>query len=261
MYACTCICLSFTTETLKLNEEIATLAQSFESLQTIVFNELNLTKMDVKHLREAVLGVYRNKAIPRSIMTEIQAALCSRDLFTVITRHGMWSYINHHLLECMVEKVVPQHGHLQKEITMYKMNVMKFVKKTPISDYIDTCFQIASGKIANVMPVHVFPPDPAMFVLLQLTVKLHSRNQCLDIILQLQNHVMKHFSLPHPTLLLGAVSRGSIVISFHFPRAELKRVCSLAGKSGGFFTELNVESVTIDNQHIKTLTLLTHEVF
>ena len=121
--------------------------------------------------------------------------------------------------------------------------------------------QIASGKIANIIPVHEFPPDPAIFALLQLTVRLLSQNQSLDIILQLHHHVMKHFSLPQPILLLGAVSRGSTVVNFHFPRVELKRVCSLAGKSGGFFTELNVESVTIDNHHIETLTPLPHKVF
>ena len=93
-----------------MNEEIATATQSFESLQTAVLNELDLTKMNVRYLHEAVIGVYPDKAIPRSIVSEMQAVLCSKDLFTVITRHGMWNYINHHLLECMVEKVVPQHG-------------------------------------------------------------------------------------------------------------------------------------------------------
>ena len=69
------------------------------------------------------------------------------------------------------------------------------------------------------------------------------------IILKLQNHVMKHFSCPHPTLLLGAVSRGSTVVNFYFPRVELERFGSLAKSSSRFFKELNIiEFITIDNQ-------------
>ena len=102
------------------------------------------------------------------------------------------------------------------------------------------------------MPVHEFPPDPAMFVPFQLTFSDKLLSQSMGVIMRLQNHVMKHFSLPQPTLLLGAVSTGSTVVSFHFPRVE-ERVSSLARKSSGFFSELNVETVSIDNHGIGTL--------
>ena len=103
------------------------------------------------------------------------------------------------------------------------------------------------------MPVHEFPPDPAMFVPFQLTFSDKLLSHSMGVIARLQNHVMKHFSLPHPTLLLGAVSRGSTVVSFHFPHVELERVSSLARKSSGFFSELNVETVSIDKRGIGTL--------
>ena len=236
-----------------MTSEITALSHSFELLQETVLKELDLTKSNVSQLCEAVAGVYPDKAIPRSVMTEMQAATGSHNLFAVITRHGMWNYINHRLLEYMVEKTVPQNNHLQNEIEVHKRKVEAFLKRTPIHDYIDSCSELASGKTSNVMPVHEFPPDPAMFVPFQLTFSDKLLSQSMGVIVRLQNHVMKHFSLPHPTLLLGAVSTGSTVVSFHFPSVELERVSSLARKSSGFFSELNVETVSIDNHGIGTL--------
>ena len=247
----------------EVSKEIATLSHSFESLQTTVLKELDSMKVIVTQLREAVVSAYPDKAIPKSIMAEMQAALCSQDLFTVITRHGMWNYINHHLLEHVVKKTVPQNNLLQKEIEIHKASVETFLQRAPIHDYIDSYFNLISGKAANVMPVHEFPPDPAMFAPFQLTLKLPSQTQSMSVIVELQNYVMKHFSLPHPTLLLGAVSTGSTIVSFHFPCVELERVTSLANLSSKFFSELNVESVTIDCQlqyQNRSLSLATQEV-
>ena len=105
--------------------EITALSHSFELLQEAVLKELDLTKSNVSQLREAVAGVYPGKAIPKSVMTEMQAATGSHNLFAVITRHGMWNYINHRLLEYMVEKTVPQNNHLQNEIEVHKRKVEK----------------------------------------------------------------------------------------------------------------------------------------
>ena len=236
-----------------MTTEIAALSHSFELLQDAVLKELDLTKSNVSQLCEAVAGVYPDKSIPRSVMTEMQAATGSHNLFTVITRHGTWNYINHHLLEYMVEKTLPQNNHLQNEIEVHKRKVEAFLKRTSIHDYIDSCSELALGKTSNVMPVHEFPPDPDMFVPFQLTFSDKLLSQSMGVIVRLQNHVMKHFSLPHPTLLLGAVSTGSTVVSFHFPHVELERVSSLARKSSGFFSKLNVETVSIENHGIGTL--------
>ena len=244
----------------EVSRDIATLSHSFESLKTTVLKELDSMKVTVTQLCEAVVSAYPDKAIPKSIMAEMQAALCSQDLFTVITRHGMWNYINHHLLKCMVEKTVPQNNQLQNEIEVHKAKVEFFFQ---IHDYIDSCSQLASGKTANVMPVHEFPPDPVMFVPLRLTLRDKLTSQSLGLILRLQNCLMKQFSLPRPTLLFGAVHMGSIVITFYFPRVQLERVCSLVNSSSSFLSELDVESVTIDNElqyQNESLTLAMHEV-
>ena len=231
----------------KVNEEIVTLAQSFESLKTSVLKELDSMNVTVQQLHEVVAGVYPDNAIPKPMMVEIEAASSHHDFFTVITRHGMWNYINHHLLECIVEGV-PRENQLRKELAQHKEKVEEFAQKTPIHDYIDSCSSQVSATTANVLPVDHYAPDPAMFASFQLKLDLSIKSQSLQVILALQSRVMKQFSFPHPTLLLGAINRGSVVINWHFPRVEMERVCSVANSSQYFFKELNMKAVNIDNQ-------------
>ena len=206
---------------------------------------MNIT---VQQLHEMVAGVYPDNAIPKPMMVQIEAASSHHDFFTVITRRGMWNYINHHLLECIVEKAVPRDNQLQKQLAQHKGKVEEFAQKTPIHDYIDSCSSQVSATTANVLPVDHYAPDPAMFASFQLQLDLSIESQSLQIILAFQSRVMKQFSFPHPTLLLGALHRGSVVINWHFPRVEMERVCSVANTSQYFFKEFNVKAVNIDNQ-------------
>ena len=228
----------------KVNEDITTLAQSFESLKSSVVKELNAVNVTVKGLHEVVVGVYPDGAIPKKLMMEMEAASSSHDFFAIITRHGMWNCINYHLLE----SIVPRDNQLQKKLEQHKRRVVEFAQNTPVLDYIDICSMKASEKTANILPFDQYAPDPVMFAPFQLKLKLSAENQSLTDILALQNHMMKQFSFFPPTLLLGTVSRGSIVITLHFPRVEMKRVCSLAKSSGEFFKEHAVEGANIDNQ-------------
>ena len=231
-----------------MNTEIATLAQSFESLKSSVLKELNTVNVTVKRLHEVVVGMYPDGAIPQKIMVKMEAASSSQNFFAIITRHGMWNCINHHLLESVGKKAVPQENQLQKELERHKGHVVEFAQNTSILDYIDLCSMKASEKTANILPFNQYAPDPVLFAPFQLKLKLSTENQSLAVILALQNHVMGQFSFFPPTLLLGTVSRRSTAITFHFPRVEMERVCAVAKSSGEFFEEHAVETANIDNQ-------------
>ena len=231
-----------------MNAMITTLVQSFESLKSSVLKELNAVNVTVQRLHEVVVGVYPDGAVPKKLMVEMKAASSSQDFFAIITRHGMWNCINHHLLESVVENAVPRENQLQKRLKQHKGSVAEFVQKTPVLDYIDLCSMKASEKTANVLPFDQYAPDPVMFAPFKLKLKLSTENRSLTVVLALQNHVMKQFSFLPPTLLLGTVSRGSIAITLHFPRVEMERVCAVAHSSGEFFKEHVVETANIDNQ-------------
>ena len=223
---------------------MTTLAQSFHALKMSVSKQLDSMNTPVKELHEVVVSLYPYAAIPKSLMARLEGAANCQDYFTIITIHGMWNYINHHLLECIVEKLIPRDNDMRKAIALHGSNVTEFAAKTHIDDYIDVC----SRKLSETLVVEHAIPHPTMFIPFQLQLEPSIQRKCLHSVLTLQNHLMKHFSLPHPTLMLGSVGRGSTVIVFQFPQVEMERVCSVANTSSGFFRDLNVESVTIGNQ-------------
>ena len=228
----------------KVNVEIAMLAQSFESLKTSASRKENLK---TKQIHKYLIRLYPDNAIPKPVAVELESAHSSLDYFSILTRHGMWSYINHHLLEIIIKEMVPRDNELRKQIVQYRDEVDIFARNTAIHDYIDLHQMQAVEAVANVMPVDLHAPYPEMFTFFQMKFELSFANKSLKHILTIQQQLMKHFSLPHPTLLLGKVSRGSVAINWYFPRVETERICSVANSSEYFFRELNVIQVNIDD--------------
>ena len=228
-----------------VDDEMIALAQSFHTLKLSVSKQIDAMNVTIKKLHKVVVSLYPHAAIPNPMMAKLEGALNCQEYFTIITKHGMWSYINYHLLQCLVERLVPQDSGMTKEIAMHGSNVMEFVAKTCIDDYIDS----VSRKTSKTTEVdHATRPAPAMFAPFQFRLKPYFQRKSMRTILTLQGRVMKHFSLPHPTLLLDSIRKGSTIIDFQFVQVEMERVYSVADTSSGFFRDLNVESVTIGNQ-------------
>ena len=91
----------------KVNVEIAMLAQSFESLKTSASRKLDSENLKTKQICKYLTRVYPDNAIPKPVAVELESAHSSLDYFSILTRYGMWSYINHHLLEMIIEEMVP----------------------------------------------------------------------------------------------------------------------------------------------------------
>ena len=231
----------------KVNVEIAMLAQSFESLKTSASQKLEFENLKTKQIHKYLIRLYPDNAIPKPVAVELESAHSSLDYFSILTRYGMWSYINHHLLKMIIEEMVPRDNELRKQIVQYRDEVDIFACNTAIHDYIDLHQMKAVEAVANVMPVDLHAPYPEMFTFFQMKFELSFANKSLKHILTIQQQLMKHFSLPHPTLLLGEVSRGSVAINWYFPQVETERICSVANSSEYFFREFNVIQVNIDD--------------
>lgn len=91
-------------------------------------------------------------------------------------------------------------------------------------------------------------PDPELFSCLMTKVELATQLDKLSHVLELQSHLMNHFSFPHPTLLLGNISSGSVVINWHFPVVETERTSSIAVSSSVFYKEHNIVQVMINDR-------------
>ena len=157
--------------------------------------------------------------------------------------------MNCHLLKCIVEKFMPHGDEEQKQMKSYIAELEHFASATPIHKYIDVCQVLATApksKKENLVPVDMYTPSPELFSCLKIKIELIAQHDKLSYVLKLQGHLMKHFSLYHPTLLLGSVTRGSVVIAWHFPVVETKHILPTAVSSSAFYKEHNIMQVTLD---------------
>ena len=232
--------------------EISTLVQSFQSAQSSVAKKIQGTSIDLKKMHHFLIGLYPPYAIPNPMVEEMEAAPTTQSLFSILTRRGMWNYMNYHLLACIVDHYMP-HDEEQKHMKCYIAELELFARTTPINEYIVACQVLTTAsksKQESLVPVDTHSPDPELFSCLTTKVELTAQLDKLSHVLALQGHMMKHFSLPHPTLLLGSIRSGSVMINWHFPMAEIKRISSTAASSSDFFKEHSILQVTVGDQAV-----------
>jgi len=195
--------------------------------------------------------LFPQNSIPNPVAEEMEAAPDTQSLFSIFTRHGMWNYMNYHLLKSFVDEFMPHDDEQQKQLKCYIKELEEFAGATLIHEYIAVCQVLTAApksKQESLVPVDVHSPDPELFLHLTTKVELTAQLEKMSHVLALQGHLMKHFSLPHPTLLLGSIRSGSVVINWHFPVAEIKRISSTAASSSDFFKEHSILQVTVGDQ-------------
>ena len=232
---------------------MSSLSQSFQSVQSSAAKKINVASIDLTKLVHFLISLYPRNSIPNPMAEEMEAAPDTQSLFGILTRHGMWSYVNYHLLEGIMNEYMSHDDEQHKQMKCYIAELEQFARATPILEYIAICqifTAVPKPKQESLVPVDTHSPDPELFSCLTTKVELTTQLDKISHVLALQSHLMKHFSLPHPTLLMGSIRSGSVVINWHFPMTEIKRISSTAASmaSSDFFKEHSILQVTVGDQ-------------
>ena len=219
--------------------------------------------IDLKKLCHFLISLYPRNSIPNPLAEELEAASTTQSLFNILTNHGLWTFMNYHLLKIFMDEYMPHDDEQQKQMKCYIADVEQFASATSIHEYIAIC-QVPTtapkSKEESLVPAGAHSPDPELFSCLTTKVELSAQQEKLSHVLALWDYLMKHFSLSHPTLLLGSITSGSVVIKWHFPQVETKRISSTAVSSSDFYKEHNIVQVTINGQLVygHTVTATAH---
>ena len=175
----------------------------------------------------------------------------------------MWSFINYRLLESIIDEYTSYDDGEWKKLKCYIAELEQFARTTSIPEYIYVCQVLTTtprSKQESLTLGDTHSPNPELFSCLKTEIELTKQHEKLSHVLKLQEHLMKHFSLYHPTLLLGRVTTGSVVIAWHFPAVETERIFSTAACSSVFYKEHNIMQVTLDGHLVysDTMTAMTH---
>ena len=234
-----------------VQKEMSSLTQSFQSVQSSAAKKIDAASIDLTKLVHFLISLFPRNSIPNPVAEKMEAAPDTQSLFSILTRHGMWSYINYHLLKSFVDEYMPHDDEQQKQLKCYIAELEEFTGTTRIHEYIAECQVLTAApkpRQESLVPVDTHSPDPELFSCLTTKVELTAQLDKISHVLALQGHMMKHFSLSRPTLLLGSIRCGSVVINWHFPMAEIKRISSTAASSSDFFKEHSILQVTVGDQ-------------
>lgn len=233
-----------------MREDLSALSQLYESVQTSVSKKIDAICMNKTKLHHFLIEIYPPNTIPNPIIDEMEAASSTKSLFCILTRCGMWSYVNYHLLECIVNEYIPHDDEVQKQLQHYIRQLEVFARTASIHVYIDACRMFSAASLSDQgkeIPVDIYIPDPALFTCLKIKIQVRAPKQLIHL-LKLQGHLTKQFFLPHPTLLLGEIGRGSVLVKWYFPAVETGRILTSASSCSDFYREHNIVQVNINDQ-------------
>ena len=172
-----------------------------------------------------------------SLVDELGIATNFTDLFKTITTHGVWSYNNYDFLECIINEYIPD---LCAAMTNYQKDYVGYTLTTKIEDHIETVATLTDSEISH--------PDPELFSRLETRIHIKLSERTLKYIDELWKSLSVHFVLKPYLLLLDKVMKGSITITWCFPRYETKRIIEIVKSSSQFFSEHDIVEVSIDGE-------------
>lgn len=156
-------------------------------------------------------------------------------LFSLITKLGMWSYQNHHLLETIINEFIPN---LQDEMVEYQAQYEGYKTITTLEQHIDT--EALFDQHQN--------PDAAIYSSIETKVRTKPSDTTLKYIDELWKSLMQHFTLPPYQLLLNKILDGCIAVTWSFPQSEMSRISKRVLSEPHFFSENSIVRVTVSGK-------------
>ena len=209
----------------------------FAKLVALTPMKLQERKTDIEEIRLFLISSLCDGN--NSLVEELEIATNFTDLFKTITTHGVWSYSNYDFLECIINEYVPD---LCAAMTDYQKDYVGYTLTTKIEDHIDAVATIADSETPH--------PDSDLFSRLETRIHAKLSERTLKYIDELWKSLSVRFVLKPYQLLLDKVMKGSITITWCFPRYETKRIIEIVKSSSQFFSEHDIVEVSIDGEFV-----------
>ena len=225
---------------------------SFAFLVAKTLEALEENPAIVKPFRTFLIQLYHSQGFISSVLKTMTTL---EEMFQEISKQGLWSYLNYHLLHQVIKQFGSHNQDLQMRLQKYRQNLNGFKLATKLEEYMST-YQPENepSLLATARDLPSPDPDPALFTRLSLKIKLKISEQSFNYIDELWESVADTLLLPHYMMLLEEVARGCVCITWRIPSVphviEKVRRCasSLAEKWG-------VLTITMDDE-----TIFTNEV-
>ena len=218
----------------------------FASLLTDVCQKLQNGDISVDNFRLFVIALFPpGDCIPKS--SDL------RQIFEVITRHGLWNYWHYSPLQQIVEKFAADDQDMKTWIKNYKNDLVGFKASTRILDFIPVVESESSFDDSDAEELHMAKLakyDHRYFRKLSVKLKVKVTDQSLMYIESLWESFADYLFLPPLAAMFEHVHSGCIVVVWRIPSALVPLICQKAPQASDFFREHQVVRVQVGHKII-----------
>ena len=229
-------------------QNIRMIEERFSTLVTVSCKRLQSRKIKIQSVQMFLVSMYK-----KNITREIESAKSLDQIFLELSKHGLWDYLNYHLLESIINKFACMDDTLKRMMEKYKHDLTGHILTQKIETYLNathyehtlTDCDNSADKVISALP---FEQKSKLFT--KLTAKCDAMvvtDHTLSYVNTLWQSLAQQFQLPQLTLILHDIAEERI--TWLIPAELTQHVIKMAKETGNIFSK-DVVNVTLDEKRI-----------
>ena len=219
---------------------LATIISRFADLVSKVSWKLKSKEIDMERLYIYIV----NRFHPGHFISKTAGIV---EIFDMISRNRLWSYMNYHPLEAIISDFGGDDAELNTWMKDYKVSLAGFRATTKIVEHIDTC---KDDVILAEEDDHIARYDKQYCSKLSIKLKQRVTEKSLDYIDQLWRSIAGNFLLPSLSYLIEKIYIGSLVVILLIPTKSAMQILKSSHTSTSFFQQNDIISIMIEDEII-----------
>jgi len=209
----------------------------FAKLLKNTSNRLQSIIINIDEFRLFVIGLFQpGDCIPNSIRVH--------DIFSAITKNGLWDCVNYMPLKKIIEEFACKDGLMSEWVKQYEGDRSGYMLFTKISDHLGVVSGSDSSEQLEENPAKY---DARYYRKLSLKVKAEVTEMSLEYVSKLWKSLATHYELPSHIALLNSLHDECILIMWLVPTKYMLELAKKARGDPGFFQEHGVLWAAVDD--------------
>ena len=197
--------------------------------------------------------LFLGSILPSEVMNCLPQSSDLKELFKALTFNKLWSFLEFHLLERIIEQFWESDQDLKDQMEQYKKDLAAYQTATKVKDFIAAALQLDAETSTSTSDSHSLPLigtayDPKYFKKLSIKLDKPFSDCTLEYLCKLWTSLKDLLRLPPLTLLLHEIREGCICVTWLIPTHLTPQATERARQSVKFFEGYPIQRVIINDE-------------
>ena len=232
----------------------------FSMLVTTSRKRLQMKGINIEDVQDFLITMYSSpdsKDGNEMVTTMIESAKSLNELIRVVSKNGLWDYLNYDLLQEIIVQFAGDDDELNDMMEQYQQDLTGHILTQEIATYLEaiheeppitTSDSETSGD--EIIPALPQQKKCKLFKELSFKVETNVADQTLRYVKDLWRSLQKQFRLPRPAMILHRIAEGCICITWLIPTNLVTHVTRMAQETADMFAEKQIQRVMLEEQCI-----------